>query len=58
MIKNLLFLITAIAIFGLSLLFFQTFGMYSFTIMLVIAIVYLLSRAGKPKFSSKDRANK
>lgn len=47
----------AIAIFALSLFFFQTFGMYSFTIFLVISIVYLLSRSGKPKFGRKNKAN-
>ncbi len=58
MIKNILILIACCAIVWLSLVFFETFGMYSFTIMLVIAITYLLSRIGKPKFGSKDKANK
>ena len=58
MIKNLLFIILCVIITGLSLVFFRTFGMYSFTIMLVIAVVYLLSRVGKPKFGGKDKANK
>ncbi len=58
MIKNLLFLLAAFVIFGLSLLFFQTFEMYSFTIMLIIAIALLLSRVGKPKFGNKDKSKK
>jgi len=58
MIKNLLFLALCIIIAGLSWWVFQLFGMYTFTIMLVIAIALLLSRVGKPKFGSKDKANK
>lgn len=58
MIKNLLFVLVAFVIFGLSLFFFQTFEMYSFTIMLIIAIALLLSRVGKPKFGNKDKSKK
>ena len=58
MIKSLLFLLAAFVIFGLSLLFFQTLEMYSFTIMLIIVIALLLSRAGKPKFGNKDKIKK
>ena len=56
MIKNILFLILCIAIFWVSLVFFQTFGIYSFTIMLVLVVVYLVSRIGKPKFGGKNKA--
>ncbi len=57
MIKNLLFLIAAIVIFFLSLLFFQIFGNYAFLIMIVITFFALISRV-KPKFGSKDETNK
>ena len=54
-IKGILILIVCLIISALSLLFFQTFEMYSFTIMLIIAIALLLSRVGKPKFGNKDK---
>ncbi len=57
MIKNLLFLIAAIVIFWLSLLFLQTFGNYAFLIMIVIIFFALISRV-KPKFGGKDKAKK
>jgi len=58
MTNNILFIMLAIAIFALSLFFFQTFGMYAFTTFLVITIVYLMSRSGKPKFGRKKKKRK
>ncbi len=57
MIKNILFLIACTIIVGLSLVVFQIFGMYTFTIMIVITVVGLL-KGVKPKFGGKDKANK
>jgi len=57
MIKNILFLIACTIIVGLSLVVFQIFGMYTFTIMIVITVVGLLTGV-KPKFGGKDKANK
>lgn len=55
MIQNILFLVASIAIAGLAWGIFQIFGIYTFTIMLVISIALLLSRIGKPKFKNKDK---
>ncbi len=55
MIKNILFLIICIILAGLSWGVFQIFGMYTFTIMLVITIVSLLSGIKKPKFDGKEK---
>lgn len=57
MVNNLLFLIAAIVICGLSLLFFQKLGNYAFLIMTVITFFALISRV-KPKFGGKDKVKK
>jgi len=55
MIKNILFLIACMLIAGVSWGVFQVFGLYTFTIMLVITIVALLSGINKPKFGGKEK---
>jgi len=53
MLKNILFLLACIVLVGLSWLAFQVFGQYTFIIMIVITIIGLIYKSGKPKFGNK-----
>lgn len=54
MLKNILFLLACIALVFVAWGVFQIFGEYAFNLMLVITLVLLLFRVGKPKFGRKE----
>lgn len=54
LIKGVFILIACIIISALSLLFFQTFGNYAFSIMTAITFLGLMTRV-KPKFGNKNK---
>lgn len=60
MIKNILFFILCVILTGVSWGIFQIFGMYTFTIMLIITVACLLSGAPKKSGNNKnnDKSNK
>lgn len=54
MLNNILFLLACIVLFALAWGAFQMLGQYAFLIMLVITLVVLFTRLGKPKFGNKE----
>jgi uncharacterized membrane protein YgaE (UPF0421/DUF939 family) len=51
--KNIAFLLACVVFAALAWGVFQVFGQYTFSIMLVITIALLLTKAGKAKFGGK-----
>ncbi|WP_164887332.1 hypothetical protein [Hahella sp. KA22] len=54
MAKNLLFLVGCLVAAAIAWGIFQVLGQYTFVAMLVITIVGLLAKVGKPKFGKNS----
>jgi len=54
MLKNIAFLAVCVALVALSFGAFHIFGNYLFLIMVVIVVLALLVKVGKPKFGRKN----